>query len=74
MKDPDDDNFGFSHLEDNRRPTFESHSAKTLPNVVTFCASFGKDLQSHTGRLDPFDVGACGLLASFLSDMMIEPE
>lgn len=74
MEDPDDDNFGFSHLEDNRRPTFESHSAKTLANVVAFCTSFGKELQSHAGRFDPIDIGACGLVAGLFSDMMIEPE
>lgn len=56
VKDPDDDNFGTPHLENDRCPAFESHGAKALANIVAFRTSFGKDLQSHAGRFDPIDI------------------
>jgi len=74
VEDPDDDHFGFPHLKDDRRPTFESHSAETLANVVAFRASFGKNLHSHAGRFNSIDINTCGFVAGFFCNMAIEVE
>jgi len=72
VEDPDDHNVGFSHLKDDRRPTFKSHSAETLANVVAFRTSLGKSLQSHAGRFNSIDIGTRGFIAGFFSDMAIK--
>lgn len=74
VENPDDHNVSLLYLKDDGRPTFKSHGAETSANVIAFGTSFGKDLQSHAGSFNSIDVGACGFIASFFSDMAIEAE
>jgi len=72
--DADDHDFGGRHLERDAGATFEAYDAQARTQVVAAMSTMREGFERHAGGLEPIDVAARDVVASFLRDVAIEVE